>query len=158
MGNSGLVGAFVACSNIPGVFIALVLPAFLGRISKRNLCLFGAALMLLAQIIFILNPACSVSVLLLTALIRGIGFGLMTSLFGFYLTAFGYNGALSVQSASTIHAIDSFFCFGPSWQSASCSCAYSGDWIRKCRRIIYQTDCAALFVTMILSAWGLYCS
>lgn len=48
--GSGQVGlcAFVACSNIPGVFIALVLPAFLGRISKRNLCLFGAALMLLA--------------------------------------------------------------------------------------------------------------
>lgn len=128
VGNLGLMGAFVACSNLPGVVIA--------------------------QVIFILGPK-SIPVLLESALIRGIGFGfpmglvnamtgdtieygewktgtkcqailfsckavaekhcsgLMTSLFGFYLTAFGYDGALPVQSEGTVGAIDAFFRFGP---------------------------------------------
>lgn len=154
-GNMGLMGVFVACSNIPGVFAALIMPSFLDRLSKRNLCLFGAFLMLAAQIIFILGPRNSVPVLLGTALLRGIGFGfpmglvnamtgdtieygewktgtkcqailfsckavaekltsgVITSLFGFYLASFGYDGSLPAQSAGTVKAIDQFFQFGP---------------------------------------------
>ncbi|WP_455437995.1 MFS transporter [Hungatella hathewayi] len=155
IGNLGLIGVFIACSNIPGIFIALIMPAFLNRISKRSMCIFGGILMLAAQIIFILGPSGSIPLLLGTALLRGIGFGfpmglvnamvgdtieygewktgikcqavlfsckavaeklssgVMTSLFGFYLAAFGYNGALTVQAGQTISAIDTFFRFGP---------------------------------------------
>ena len=42
-----------------------------------------------------------------------IGQGAMTAIFGFFLAAIGYDGALQVQAASTISGIDAFFTFGP---------------------------------------------
>jgi GPH family glycoside/pentoside/hexuronide:cation symporter len=42
-----------------------------------------------------------------------VGQGALTAAFGFVLSAIGYNGALEVQSASTIAGIDAFFKYGP---------------------------------------------
>lgn len=155
VGNLGLMGAYVAASNIPGIIGMLIIPSFLHKISKRNLVLIGAVFMLAAQVIFIMGPSGNTTVLIGTALLRGIGFmfpmglvgamtgdtieygewktgtkvqavlfseksvaeklgqGLMTSLFGFFLTAVGYDGTLAVQPDSAISGINSFFKFAP---------------------------------------------
>jgi GPH family glycoside/pentoside/hexuronide:cation symporter len=42
-----------------------------------------------------------------------IGTGLLTSVFGIFLTAVGYDGSLSVQAASTLDGITAFFKWGP---------------------------------------------
>lgn len=142
-------------SNIPGILIGLVLPVFIGKgIKQRNMVLFGSIMMLAGQIAFIVLPT-TVPVLLVTGLIKGIGFGfpmgmvnalvgetidygewktgtrvqgvllgaagvgnkvgqgVTTSLFGFFLTAVGYNGLLETQAAGTIQGISNFFKFGP---------------------------------------------
>lgn len=155
MGNMGLMGTFVACSNLPGVVLCVICPFLLKKFTKRQMVLFGGVLMLIAQIVFIFSPESSVSMLMFTALIRGIGMGFcmgmagaligdtidygewktgtrvqgvlfsassvgakigqgaLTALFGFFLTAIGYDGALEVQAASTISGISAFFKFGP---------------------------------------------
>ena len=155
MGNMGLMGLWVMVSNIPGILIGLVLPVFIGKgIKQRNMVLFGGIMMLAGQIAFIVLPT-TVPVLLVTGLIKGIGFGfpmgmvnalvgetidygewktgtrvqgvllgaagvgnkvgqgVTTSLFGFFLTAVGYNGLLETQAAGTIQGISNFFKFGP---------------------------------------------
>ena len=81
-GNLGLMGAFVGCSNIPGVIMMMFTPAMLTRVSKRELAVFGSILMLGGQIAFILGPSGSTAWLLGTALIRGIGFGFTMGLNG----------------------------------------------------------------------------
>lgn len=81
-GNLGLMGAFVGCSNIPGVIMMMFTPAMLTRVSKRKLAVFGSILMLGGQIAFILGPSGSTAWLLGTALIRGIGFGFTMGLNG----------------------------------------------------------------------------
>lgn len=122
-------------------------------IKQRNMVLFGGIMMLAGQIAFIVLPT-TVPVLLVTGLIKGIGFGfpmgmvnalvgetidygewktgtrvqgvllgaagvgnkvgqgVTTSLFGFFLTAVGYNGLLETQAAGTIQGISNFFKFG----------------------------------------------
>ncbi len=154
-GNLGLMGAYVAVSNVPGVFLMMIVPGLLGKISKQKMVLFGALLMLGGQIAFILGPADNVTWLLGTGLVRGIGFGfpmglggamigdcidygewktgirvqsvlfsansvgqkigqgVLTSLFGFFLTSIGYDGLKEVQEASTIAGIDRFFKYVP---------------------------------------------
>jgi GPH family glycoside/pentoside/hexuronide:cation symporter len=42
-----------------------------------------------------------------------IGTGLLTSVFGIYLTAVGYDGSLAAQSEATISGISGFFKIGP---------------------------------------------
>jgi GPH family glycoside/pentoside/hexuronide:cation symporter len=42
-----------------------------------------------------------------------IGTGILTSVFGIFLTAVGYDGALAVQSAATLDGITGFFKIGP---------------------------------------------
>jgi GPH family glycoside/pentoside/hexuronide:cation symporter len=42
-----------------------------------------------------------------------LGQGLMTSLFGFFLTAVGYDGNLAAQPASAVSGIEYFFKFAP---------------------------------------------
>ena len=42
-----------------------------------------------------------------------VGQGLLTSLFGFFLTAIGYIGTAEVQAAPTVSGIDAFFKWGP---------------------------------------------
>ena len=154
MGNMGLMGLWVMVSNIPGILIGLVLPVFIGKgIKQRNMVLFGGIMMLAGQIAFIVLPT-TVPVLLVTGLIKGIGFGfpmgmvnalvgetidygewktgtrvqgvllgaagvgnkvgqgVTPSLFGFFLTAVGYNGLLETQAAGTIQGISNFFKFG----------------------------------------------
>lgn len=155
MQNEALMGAWVAVSNIPGIFVALVIPGMLSKgVSKRNLSLIGIGIMLVGQILFIMLPG-SPMTLLITGLIKGIGFGfpmgmgnamvadtmdygewktgvrvqgvlmaatgvgsklgqgLLTSLFGIFLTAVGYDGMLKAQAVSTVQGIDTFFQWGP---------------------------------------------
>lgn len=156
MGNMGLMGLWVMVSNIPGiVIIGLIIPVLIGKgIKQRDMILFGSILMLLGQLAFIVLPK-TVLVLLITGLIKGIGFsfpmgmvnslvgetidygewktgtrvqgvllgaagvgnkvgqGVTTSLFGFFLTAVGYNGLLKTQAADTITGISNFFQYGP---------------------------------------------
>ena len=75
MGNVDLMGTFIACSNLPGVVLCVICPFLLKKFTKRQMVMAGGVLMLVAQIIFILSPKESVSMLLFTALIRGIGLG-----------------------------------------------------------------------------------
>lgn len=81
-GNLGLMGAYVGCSNIPGVIVMMFTPAILRKISKRSLAVCGSLMMLVGQILFVLGPSNSVPWLLGTALFRGIGFGFTMGLNG----------------------------------------------------------------------------
>ena len=150
----GLMGTFVACSNMPGVFLCIVCPFLLKKFTKRQMVLFGAACMIIAQVVFIVAPA-TVPILFGTALLRGIGMGFamgmagaligdtidygewktgtrvqsvlfsassvgakvgqgaMTALFGFILTAIGYDGQAAVQTAQAVSGINGFFKYGP---------------------------------------------
>ncbi len=154
MGNMGLMGTFVACSNMPGVVLCVVCPFLLKKFTKRQMVLFGTVLMVIAQIVFIVAPN-TVPILFATALVRGIGMGFamgmagaligdcidygewktgtrvqsvlfsassvgakvgqgaLTAVFGFILTAIGYDGAAATQAASTVSGINGFFKFGP---------------------------------------------
>jgi GPH family glycoside/pentoside/hexuronide:cation symporter len=80
MNNMGLMGTFVTLSNLPGVFLMFLIPPILHKFSKRNLAFLGTILCLGAQIIFCLSPSSSVTMLFVTALIRGIGFGFIMGL------------------------------------------------------------------------------
>jgi GPH family glycoside/pentoside/hexuronide:cation symporter len=80
MNNIGLMGTYVTLSNLPGVFLMLFIPLILNRVSKRNLAFFGAILCLIAQLVLCLSPVSSVTILFVTALIRGIGFGFIMGL------------------------------------------------------------------------------
>lgn len=155
-GNMAIMGTWVAVCNIPGIFLGLIMPALLKikGVTQRKMVIFGAVLIILGQIAFIVLPQ-SVSVLLGTGLIKGIGFGfpmgmcnsliaetidygewktgtrvqsvllagggvggkigqgVMTSLFGFFLTAIGYVGTAEVQVESAVNGIDAFFKFAP---------------------------------------------
>lgn len=154
LGNMALMGTFIAFSNLPGVVLSAVSPFLLNKFTKRQMILFGAICMVIAQGIFIIFPITN-TVLFGTALLRGIGMGFamgmagaligdtidygewktgrrvqsvlfsassvgakvgqgaMTALFGFFLAAIGYDGALQAQSASTVAGIDAFFTYGP---------------------------------------------
>lgn len=156
MGNMGLMGIWIIVSDVPSIFIGgLLIPFFISKgVQQRTMVLFGAIVFLAGQIAFIALPA-TVPVLLVTGLIRGIGFsfpmmmvnslvaetidygewktgtrvqgvllgaagvgnklgqGLTTSIFGFFLTAVGYNGLLDVQPDSAITGISTFFRMGP---------------------------------------------
>lgn len=153
--NPGLMAAFVSLSNLPGVVLMLIVPAVLGKVSKRTIVFGGTILMIISQIAFIFSPSDNVTLLLGTGLLRGIGFGLsmglagamiadcidygewktgirvqgvlffansvgqkigqgiLTSLFGFFLTIIGYDGLKAVQSAQTIQGISLFFKYVP---------------------------------------------
>jgi GPH family glycoside/pentoside/hexuronide:cation symporter len=155
VGNMGLMGAFVAASNLPGIALMFVIPFMLKKYSSKKLVIFGTLIMLVAQVIFLFAPVDNVPLLIGTALLRGIGFsfpmglysamlgdtidygvwktgvqangmlfsaatlamkigtGLLTSVFGIFLTAVGYDGALEVQAASTLNGITGFFKIGP---------------------------------------------
>jgi GPH family glycoside/pentoside/hexuronide:cation symporter len=155
VGNMGLMGAFVAASNLPGIALMFVIPFMLKKISSKKLVIIGTAIMLVAQVVFLFAPVDNVTILIGTALLRGIGFsfpmglysaligdtidygawktgvqangmlfsaatlatkigtGLLTSVFGIFLTAVGYDGALEVQAAGTLDGITGFFKIGP---------------------------------------------
>lgn len=81
LGNMALMGTFVACSNLPGVFLSAVAPFFLQKFTKRQMVLFGAVCMVVAQILFIFLPT-SNTVLFGTALLRGIGMGFAMGMAG----------------------------------------------------------------------------
>ncbi len=155
-GNMAIMGTWVAVCNIPGIVLGLVMPNLLKMkgITQQKMVIFGAILIGIGQIAFILLPQ-STAVLLGTGLIKGIGFGfpmgmcnsligetidygewktgvrvqsvlmagggvggkigqgLMTSLFGFFLTAISYDGLAEVQPASAVNGINAFFKFAP---------------------------------------------
>jgi GPH family glycoside/pentoside/hexuronide:cation symporter len=75
LGNMALMGMYVTLCNVPGIPIAIALPAIVRRVSKRNLALFGSFLCLGAQIVFCVSPAGNLPLLFVTTLLRGIGFG-----------------------------------------------------------------------------------
>lgn len=81
LGNMALMGTFVAFSNLPGVFLSAVAPFFLKKFTKRQMVLFGAVCMLIAQLAFIFLPT-SNTVLFTTALLRGIGMGFAMGMSG----------------------------------------------------------------------------
>ena len=151
MHNIGLVGAWVAVCNLPGIFVALAIPTLLDKgITRRQMVIFGAVLMLIGAVIFALAPE-SVPIMIATGLVRGIGLGFpigmqnaliantidygewktgtrvqgvllgaagvgvkvgqgaITSIFGIFLTAVGYDGLLEVQPDSAISGISLFF-------------------------------------------------
>lgn len=153
--NMQLMGAFIACSNLPGVFLMIFMPSMLKKVSRQKMYIIGCLIMLVANVIFLAGPSDSVPLLLGTALLRGIGFGvpmglnnsfvadcvdygewktgvrvqspmfaansvaqkvgqgLLTSLFGFFLTAIGYDGLKEVQTVATISGINYFFKLAP---------------------------------------------
>jgi GPH family glycoside/pentoside/hexuronide:cation symporter len=80
MHNMALMGTYVTLSNLPGVFLMFLIPPILHKFSKRNLALFGTILCLGAQILFCLSPVSSITILFVTALIRGIGFAFIIGL------------------------------------------------------------------------------
>lgn len=82
MGNLGLMGSFIAVSNVPGVFLMMVVPSLFGKISKRAMVLFGSILILVGQILFILGPSANTTWFLATGLIKGIGMGFPMGLTG----------------------------------------------------------------------------
>lgn len=82
MGNLGLMGSFVAVSNVPGVILMMIVPSLLGKISKRTMVVFGTALILVGQILFIVGPSDNVTWFLATGLIKGIGMGFPMGLTG----------------------------------------------------------------------------
>lgn len=82
VGNLGLMGSFVAVSNVPGVFLMMVVPSLLGKISKRTFVVFGTILILVGQILFIFGPTGNVAWFLGTGLIKGIGMGFPMGLVG----------------------------------------------------------------------------
>lgn len=81
LGNMALMGTFIACSNLPGVFLSAVAPFFLKKFTKRQMVLFGSICMLVAQIVFIAVPT-SETILFTTALLRGIGMGFAMGMAG----------------------------------------------------------------------------
>jgi GPH family glycoside/pentoside/hexuronide:cation symporter len=155
VGNMGLMGAFVAASNLPGIGLMFLIPFMLKKFSSKKLVIFGTLIMAVAQVIFLFSPVDNVTLLIGTALLRGVGFafpmglyaaligdtidygvwktgvqangmlfsaatlatkigtGLLTSVFGIFLTFVGYDGAATVQSASTLSGITGFFKIGP---------------------------------------------
>ncbi len=156
MGDMSLMGKWVAVSNIPGVVLGMIIPSLLQikGVTQQKLMIFGATLIGAGQIAFIVLPQ-TASILLVTGLIKGIGFGLpmgmcnsligetidygewktgtrvqsvlmagggiggkigqglLTSVFGFFLTSIGYDGLAEVQTQSAIDGINGFFKFGP---------------------------------------------
>lgn len=82
VGNLGLMGAFIAVSNIPGVVLMIFLPSILNKVSKQKLTVFGSVLILVAQIAFIVGPSNNVAWLLGTGLVRGFGMGFPMGLNG----------------------------------------------------------------------------
>lgn len=81
MGNMGLMGTFVACSNMPGVVLCIICPFLLKKFTKRQMVLFGAICMIIAQVVFIIAPN-TVPILFATALLRGIGMGFAMGMAG----------------------------------------------------------------------------
>lgn len=156
MGNLGLMGSWVAVSNLPGIPIALLIPNILKikGMTQQKLVIFGAVLMGIGQVLFIVLPH-TVPVLLITGAIKACGFGfpmgmstaliaetidygewktgtriqsmllagggvggkigqgLMTSLFGFFLTSIGYIGTAATQVDSAVNGINAFFLYAP---------------------------------------------
>lgn len=154
MGNMGLMGPWVAASNLIGIPVALVIPWIMKKgATLRQMAFAGTVIAIAGQIAFIVLPA-SVPVLLGTGFIKGLGFGfimgivnacvaetidygewktgiriqgvlmaaagvgckigqgVITSVFGFFLTSVGYDGMLQGQAQGTINGINAFFKYG----------------------------------------------
>jgi GPH family glycoside/pentoside/hexuronide:cation symporter len=81
VGNMGLMGAFVAASNLPGIVLMFVIPFMLKKYSSKKLVIFGTLIMLVAQVVFLFAPVDNVALLIGTALLRGIGFSFPMGLY-----------------------------------------------------------------------------
>ncbi len=155
VGNLALMGTFVTLSNMPGIVCMIIMPSIISKISKKKLMVIGTFIMIISQIVFCLSPSDNITILMVTALTRAIGFsfiiglvnamtadtieygewktgvriqgvlfsaksvseklaqGVLTSDFGFFLTAIGYDGLAEIQTASAINGIDMFFKYVP---------------------------------------------
>lgn len=86
VGDMSLMGTFVMMCNLPGIVVMLIMPSVMHKLSKRKMVIIGTVIMLIAQIVFIMAPSDNVTILMATALIRGIGFsfpmGLVSALIG----------------------------------------------------------------------------
>ena len=83
LGNMGLIGLYILFCNIPGVFVCILIPLILHKVSsKRNMALFGTILCMAGQIVFCFSPTGNIIMLYATALIRGIGFAFCMGLGG----------------------------------------------------------------------------
>lgn len=81
LGNTALLGTFIACSNLPGVTLCVVSPFLLKQFTKQQMVLFGSFCMLVAQLVFIFAPATTM-ILFATALLRGVGMGFAMGMAG----------------------------------------------------------------------------
>lgn len=77
IGNAALVGTFVLCMNLPCVFEGFAMNKLFDFFNKKQLVLFGTILQIIGEIIFIIGSTESMAILYGSALIRGIGFGLV---------------------------------------------------------------------------------
>ena len=82
VGNLGLMGSFIAVSNIPGVILMMIVPSLFGKITKRAMVVSGCVLILVGQILFIVGPSDNTTWFLATGLIKGIGMGFPMGLCG----------------------------------------------------------------------------
>lgn len=77
LGNAGLVGLFILIMNLPGIPIGFILPKFVEKFGKRDMCVFGTILQFVGQIILIVAPSASITWLWVSTFIRGCGFGIV---------------------------------------------------------------------------------
>lgn len=77
VGNASLVGIFVLCMNLPCIFEGMFMERLFHYFTKSQIALVGTIFQIVGEIIFIIGPTSSLSVLFLSALIRGIGFGVV---------------------------------------------------------------------------------
>lgn len=77
VGNANLVGIFVLCMNLPCIFEGLFMEKLFHYFTKSQIALVGTIFQIVGEVIFIIGPTSSLAVLFISALIRGIGFGVV---------------------------------------------------------------------------------
>ncbi len=80
VGNLALMGTYVTLSNIPGIVCMIIMPSIISKVSKRNLMAAGTVIMIISQVVFCLSPSGNITVLMVTALTRAIGFSFIIGL------------------------------------------------------------------------------
>lgn len=77
VGNTALVGVFVLCMNLPCMIESLFMGRLFRYFTKSQIAMMGTIFQIAGNIIFILGPRTSYGILFGSALIRGIGFGVV---------------------------------------------------------------------------------
>lgn len=75
-GNASLVGPFILAFNAPGIIVAFIMPSVIAKIGKRNMMLIATGFQIVGELLFCILPT-TLPVIFVTAVIRGIGFGVV---------------------------------------------------------------------------------